>query len=277
MTAPGDTISVPPPRMRAGRLVIGWRIQLRVIRALMIRELSTRFGRENIGFLWMMVEPLLFAVMVSIVWTILRGSTEHSGISTAAFVATGYIPLTLFRHALSRSVKIFSVNSSLMYHRQIKILDFIFVRFLIEMIGSMMAFLFIMVVFVFVGLMPLPANPPLLLAGWLEYALFTLALTLILAPLSEQSEFWEKIVPVTTYIMIPFSGAFTMNSWLAPSAREYLLWSPFVDAMEMIRGGVFGDLVNPIYDPVIPLVASLVCMVIGLAMCRRIRRTLAVE
>ena len=29
----------------------GWRIQRRVVGALMIRELVTRFGRENIGFL----------------------------------------------------------------------------------------------------------------------------------------------------------------------------------------------------------------------------------
>jgi len=33
----------------------GWRIQARVIGALMIRELNTRFGRDNIGFLWIMV------------------------------------------------------------------------------------------------------------------------------------------------------------------------------------------------------------------------------
>ena len=40
------------------KLAAGWRIQRRVIGALMIRELITRFGRENIGFLWVMVEPL---------------------------------------------------------------------------------------------------------------------------------------------------------------------------------------------------------------------------
>ena len=57
----------------------GWRIQRRVIGALMIRELVTRFGRENIGFLWMMVEPLLFAGLVGIMWRYMKGPEDARG------------------------------------------------------------------------------------------------------------------------------------------------------------------------------------------------------
>ncbi len=259
------------------RLASSWRIQVRVIRALMIRELITRFGRENIGFLWMMAEPLLFASLVGIMWTLLRGGTEHGSISTAAFIATGYIPLTLFRHSVSQSVKLFSANSSLMYHRQVKVLDIVFVRFLIEFIGASMAFLLIGSVLHLLGLMPIPMYPGYLLWGLGLYGLFTLSLCLVLAPLSEKSDVLEKLIPVTTYVMIPFSGTFTMNAWLAPKAQEYMVYSPFVDAVELIRYGVFGDVVTPIYNPVVPLVASMVLMTIGLMMCRRARRTLVID
>src|SRR5437763_409307 len=121
-------------------LSAGWRIQRRVIGALMIRELVTRFGRENIGFLWMMVEPLLFAIFVGLLWRLAKGPEDH-GISVFAFVATGYIPLVLFRNSVTRSIRLFYVNSSLMYHRQIKVVDFVFVRVLIEVIGGSMAYL----------------------------------------------------------------------------------------------------------------------------------------
>lgn len=253
----------------------GWRIQRRVISALMTRELITRFGRENIGFLWVMVEPLMFAVLVGIMWTILR-SDEH-GIGVVAFVVTGYIPLTLFRHAVSRSVKAFSANGSLLYHRQIKILDFILVRFAIEMMGGMMAYVFIGTVLVALNLFPVPANPLYLIFGWLLYCLFTFSLCLILAPLSETSEVLEKFIPVSTYVMIPLSGTFNMVSWLPLKAREAMLWSPPVNAMEMMRYGVFGDEVNPFFDPLLPIAVSLVLLPIGLTLCRRVRRTLVVE
>jgi len=133
----------------------GWSIQIRVIKALLIRELSTRFGRENIGFLWMIVEPLLFPALVGLMWRILKGPEEH-GISVVAYVITGYVPLTFFRHAISRCAGVFTANSSLMYHKQIKLLDFIFVRFFIEVIGSMTSFSIIVLICIYFDIFPVP-------------------------------------------------------------------------------------------------------------------------
>lgn len=258
-----------------GSLSAGWRIQVRVIKALLIRELTTRFGRENIGFLWMMVEPLLFAVLVGIMWSVMR-QDEH-GIEVVAFVVTGYLPLTLFRNAVSRSVKAFSANGSLLYHRQVKIIDFILVRFAIETIGSMMAYTFIGTILYALNLFPAPSNVLYLIFGWCLYSLFTLCLCLILAPVSEMSDVLEKFIPVTTYIMIPFSGTFNMVSWLPQQLRDVMYWSPPVNAMEMMRYGVFGDQVTPYFDPVVPLVTIMILLPIGLTLCRRVRRTLVVE
>jgi capsular polysaccharide transport system permease protein len=259
-----------------GKFGRGWGTQRRVIGALMVRELLTRFGRENIGFLWIMVEPLLFALLVGVLWRFMKGPEEH-GVSVVAFVASGYIPLTLFRNSVNRSVRVFSVNSSLMYHRQIKVLDFITVRFLIEMIGGMMAYLLIGVLLLMVGEFPAPADYGWLLIGWLMYSLFTFSLCLVLAPLSEWSDALEKIVPVATYVIIPFSGAFNMKSWLTPQAQDVLYYSPFVHAMEMMRHGLFGSRVDADFDLAVPLVGSMVFLLIGLAMCRRVRRRLVVE
>ncbi len=258
------------------KLQEGWRIQMRVIHALMIRELTTRFGRENIGFLWIMVEPLLFAGLVSFLWRFMKGPEEH-GVGIIAFVVSGYIPLTLFRHCVGRSVSVFVANGSMLYHRQVKVTDFVFVRFLIEMLGAMMAYLFIAIVLIGFNEFPLPANLGMFVSGWLLYSLFTLSLCFVIAPLSEMSEVLEKFIPVTTYIMIPFSGTFSAASWLTPTVREYLLMSPFVNAMEMMRSGIWGDKVTPYYNVWNPLVCSMVALVIGLALCRHVRRTLVIE
>ncbi|MDE2303317.1 MAG: ABC transporter permease [Sphingomonadales bacterium] len=253
----------------------GWRIQTRVIGALMIRELNTRFGRDNIGFLWICAEPMLFAGLVGLVWSFIRGP-EENGIGIVAFIGSGYIPLTFFRSAVGRSNKVVEANSGLMYHRQIKMLDFVFTRVFIEMIGAMMAYVFFAGALGLVGLFPIPANPGILIAGFLLYALFTLSVCLILAPLSELSEVIEKLLPVTTYIMIPFSGTFQLNSWLSPSVRAVELWSPPANAMEIMRLGLFGDKVHPYYDLSSTLAISAVLMMIGLIMSRRMRRDIVV-
>jgi len=259
-----------------GKLRTGWAIQVRVLQALMIRELTTRFGRENIGFLWIMGEPLLFASLVSLMWSVVKGP-EENGLSVVAFVVSGYIPLTLFRHSVSRCIALFQANGSLMYHRQIKMLDFIFVRFFIEVIGCMMAYIFTASILIYFELFPVPADLGALLAGWFLYSYFVMSLCLIIAPLSDISELMEKLLPVSTYIAIPVSGTFNMAGWLAPQAREYILLSPMVTGMELMREGVFGDRVTVYYDVPWTLAVSTVLMLIGLGLCRKVRRTMVVE
>lgn len=263
-------------RVTLRRLRDGLNVQKRVIHALMIRELITRYGRENIGFLWMMVEPLLFAVLVSIIWRFLRGPVEH-GVGIVPFIVTGYVPLTLFRHAIGRSVAIFQANSSLIYHRQVQIVDFVVARFLIEMLGSMMGFVFIAALLVGLDEFPVPSDFGLMIGGWLTYCFFSFAICLVVAPLSEMSEVIEKFVPVLTYIMIPFSGTFSLVAWLTPSVQKYVLWSPFVHAMEMMRSGIWGPSLEVHYNIWVPITSSTVILAAGLALCRHVRRDLAVE
>lgn len=254
----------------------GWDIQARVIKALMLRELTTRFGRENIGFLWIMVEPLLFALLVGLLWRVLKGPIEY-GVDIVAFVVTGYIPLVLFRSTVSRAVSAFTANGSLMYHRQIKVLDLILVRFLLELIGHMMAYLVIALALGTFGLFPWPYDIGMLILGWFYYALFAFAIALIVAPVSEISEVLDKVVPVTTYLMIPFSGAFYLVSALYPDAAAVVLLSPPVHGMEMMRYGVFGPAIDPQYDYLYPLAFCLPCIAVGLLLCRMVRRKLVIE
>lgn len=98
-----------------------------------------------------------------------------------------------------------------------------------------------------------------------------------MAPLSEMSEAMEKFIPVVTYVMIPFSGLFFMVSWLTPSARDFMLYSPFVNGMEMMRKGIWGDQVTAYYDVWNPIICAVLLSMVGLILCRRVRRTLNVE
>lgn len=259
-----------------GRLAQGGRIQIRVIQGLIIRELITRFGRENIGFLWVMAEPLLFAVLVGLLWRFEKGPQEH-GVNIIAFVATGYLPLVMFRSTVTRAIGIFAANSSLLYHRQVKILDLVLVRFVVEFIGHMMAYVFIATVLFALDQFPWPHDLAYLLLGWLYYGLFSLTVAMVVAPLSEMSEVMEKVMPVITYLMVPFSGAFFMAEWLTPDVRDAVLWSPPVHAMEMMRYGVFGDALHPLFDFAYTPGWCLPVLMAGLMLCRHVRRVMVVE
>ena len=66
---------------------------MRVINALLMREVLTRFGRHNIGFLWMVVEPMMFTLGVTALW--LLTNHKEGQLSVMAFVLTGYSSVVL--------------------------------------------------------------------------------------------------------------------------------------------------------------------------------------
>ena len=142
-----------------------------------------------------------------------------------------------------------------------------------------MAFVFVAVVFGALGEFPVPYDLGALIEGWLLYCLFTFCLCLVLAPLSELSDVLEKLVPVTTYIVIPFSGTFNMTAWLTPPMQKMMYWSPFVQAMELVRHGIFGPpaCLMPSGMPQCRYSDLWSCCFAGLAISKRVRRTMVVE
>ena len=252
------------------------RLQGRVIGALILRELHTRFGRENIGFLWVIAEPALFCLGVAIMWGAIKPAHEH-GVPVVAFVITGYVPLTMWRHCVFRAVKAFEANGSLLFHRQVTPLDIILARVVLEVYGTIIAGLLVGGVAMLLGFMEPPADLGLLYLGTLYHVAFCLACALLFASLSERSELLEKFVSVFTYLAIPFSGAFTMVDWMPQAFHSVLLWSPSVHSVEMIRAGQFGAKVHAHYDLVFMTWINAALLLIGLSLTLRSRRYIVVQ
>src|SRR3954468_3184908 len=93
-----------------------WRVQQRVIHALLMREILTRYGRHNIGFLWLFVEPMIFTTGVTILWSLTK-SVHGSTLPIVAFALTGYSSVLLWRNMPARCIGAIEPNLSLMYHR----------------------------------------------------------------------------------------------------------------------------------------------------------------
>lgn len=251
-------------------------LQFRVVLALMIREMHTRYGRENIGFLWVIGEPIMFCLGVAIMWTLVRPAHEH-GLPVTAIVITGYVPLTMWRHCIMRGVKAFESNGALLFHRQVTPLDIITSRVALEVLGTLMAGLIVSLGAIAVGLMEAPVDIGLVYLGLFYHAVFSYASTLLVAALSEKSELVEKSIGIISYLSIPFSGAFTMVDWVPQKFQWILLLSPSVHNLEMIRGGQFGPGVHPHYSIAFDTWTTGLMLLLGLSMTLRVRRHIVVQ
>src|SRR5215468_3467439 len=131
--------------------------QSRVVGALLIREVYTRFGREGLGFAWIVAEPLVFAVPVLLVWSMVRNPYEH-GIRMMPFLWSGYLPLLLFRHVGARMLLFVRVNAGLLYHRQVTVFDIFLARCLLEVVSNLTALVTSFALFYGLGWLGVPRD-----------------------------------------------------------------------------------------------------------------------
>jgi capsular polysaccharide transport system permease protein len=248
----------------------------RIIWALLLRELGTRYGRNNIGFLWVIGEPLIFCASVMMLWTAIKPPYEH-GIRVIPFVMTGYMPILLMRHMISHTLNCVRANAGLLYHRRISILHLFVARLTLEFIGVSLAFLAVFAVLYVFGMVDAPSDLVLVYGGWLLLAWVTFGLSLIVGALSEMTEFVERFVSALTYILVPLSGTFFMAAWVPDNYRRIVLTVPFLHCIEMIRGGFFGQHVHTYFD--VPYVAgwALSLTAFGLLLLRFVRARVEVE
>lgn len=251
-------------------------IQVRVTGALIMREIITRFGRHNIGFLWLMLEPMLFTLGVTTLWTLIK-ATHGSSLPITAFAVTGYSSILLWRNCTNRAVKAIDVNLSLMYHRNVRVFDVLAARLILEIAGATMSITVLTVFFSAMEWMTLPVDVLTALIGWVLLAWFAFALSLVVGAASERSELVERVWHICTYLLFPLSGAAFMVDWLPKVAQDVLYWVPMVHGTEMIRHGYFGDAVRTFEDPVYLMLCNAVLTLLGLALLRETGRRVEPE
>jgi capsular polysaccharide transport system permease protein len=251
-------------------LLESFRIQRRVLGALFMREILTRYGRHNIGFLWLFAEPMIFTIGVTILFNI-NGASKGAGISVTAFVLTGYSTLLLWRNMPSRCTCAMPPNFSLLFHRQVKPLDIYLTRLGLEVIAATTSFTILAIVFNLLGLVKPPYDQITLWSAWLLLAWCAASVSLIIGTLSEHSEVVEKLWHPAMYLLIPLSGSFFMVESLPPRLRDFVLWNPTVHCAEMFRAGYFGPGHIWHYDIMYVVTINMVLTIIGLSMVRGLR------
>jgi capsular polysaccharide transport system permease protein len=245
-------------------------IQLRVIHALVMREIITRYGRHNIGFLWLFLEPMLFTLGITTLWTVTKMS-HGSSLPIVAFAVTGYSSILLWRNTSNRCVKALEPNLNLLYHRNVTIGDVFLARIFLELAGATVSCLVLTVFFSLAGWMKFPANLLTVFEGWALLCWFSLGLGLTVGALSEKGELIDRVWHIVTYLMFPLSGAGFMLEWMPSNFQEVLLWVPMVHATEMIRHGYFGPLIHPHYNAAYLASINAALLLLGLAMNRQLR------
>ncbi|WP_210188807.1 ABC transporter permease [Hyphomicrobium sp. CS1BSMeth3] len=249
----------------------GLDVQRHVIGALILRELHTRFGRNNIGFLWFLGEPLLLGGAVGIMHS---GSGNHGAIDLQPIplAMIGYVGFMMFRSIAQRAQSTLISNQPLLYHRFVTIFDMLFARAVLDFCAAVATMAILLFALWLSGHGNLPARPIIVAAAILLLWWWSFSLSLLLCSLCHASHLAERLLHPVMYLMMPISGCFFALQWIPEPYRSWLYWFPMVQMFELLRYGQFYSLDDRYVDLPYLIAWCLSLTFAGLATVRVTRR-----
>jgi capsular polysaccharide transport system permease protein len=232
-----------------------------------MREVITRFGRENLGVLWLIGEPMIFTLGVTALWA--AADLHHgSPLPIVAFAITGYSSVLLWRNTVTRCNSGIQQNINLLYHRNVRLLDVFITRIVLEVAGATASFIVLAIFFGWLEWIRPPVDPFRVLSAWLMLAWFGGALAILVGTGTAYSDLIDRLWHPASYLLFPLSGAAFMVEWLPAAARNVVLMLPMVHGVEMLRDGFFGGAVRTHYDMSYMAGCNVFLTLCGLALLR---------
>lgn len=211
-----------------------FKIQRDVIYALLLRELSSRFGKSRGGFLWVLFEPIAHLLIPVMIFGFIRMRIVP-GVEYPVFLVYGFLPFLLFKAICLQIVNGVNASQGLLSYRQVLLMDVFIAKAMAHGVIQAIVFFIVLTGLGLLGYDVLPAYP-LELAGVLILTVaLAFGLGLVFAAIA-------SLIPDARQIInVMFLPLYFISGVLFPVTRfpdEYVRWmsiNPVLHIVELSR------------------------------------------
>ena len=245
----------------------------RTVAALILREMSTRYGKTPGGYVWAVLEPLGAILILAFGFSLLLRSPSL-GTSFILFYASGFLPFNLYQQVSLVVARAINFSRALMFYPSVTWVDAILARFVLNTLtGMMVTYILIFAILGFtetrVVLDVVPIIAALVLAAFLGLGIGTL--NCLLGGLFPT---WDIIWSIVSRPLFLASGILFIYEDLPGSVQSVLYYNPLIHITGIMRSGLY-PMYNPQYvSPVYVIAVSTVTLGIGVMLLARHHKTI---
>jgi len=218
----------------------------RTIVALMLREMTTSYGRSPGGYLWAVLEPIGAVAMITMVFSLgLRIRSPSLGISFVLFYATGMLSFLSYQRVQVKVTKAITFSRPLLFYPGVTYVDTIFARFLLNYLTQLAVFCVVMTGILMVFETRAVLDLPPILAALAMAGALALGVGTLNAYLMPSFPLWSSLWGIFTAPLFFVSSIFYTFEDLPPLGQQILWYNPITHIVGIMRMGFY-----PGYDPV---------------------------
>lgn len=210
------------------------KIQRDVIYALLLRELSSRFGRSRGGFIWVLVEPIAHLLVPVFIFAFIR-VLFVPGVEYPVFLVYGFLPFLVFKSICMQIVNGVNSSQGLLSYRQVLLMDIFVAKAMANTVIQAIVFVVVLTALALLGFDVLPDHPLELVGVLVLTVALAFGLGLILAAIAS---FIPDTRAVTNVMFMPLyfiSGVLFPISRFSDEMVRWFAFNPILHLVELSR------------------------------------------
>lgn len=243
-----------------------WDIQRAVLFALFVRELKTRLGGRWLGIFWVLLEPVAHVMLMMAVFGFLHRAAMPS-IEYPVFLITGLMPFFIFKGLVTRLMEAIDSNRGLFAYRQVKPIDAIVSRALLEIALQSTVYLIALLALGWLGLHFVPVLALELMGVSLILVSLGASLGMFFGVATNEVPQIRAMVRITMMPLYFISGVIFPIHAVPPQFLPLLQLNPVLHLIELSRACFFPQYhvlpgINLIYPAAFTLVSSFLALML---------------
>jgi capsular polysaccharide transport system permease protein len=247
-----------PRKFRTGRTIV----------ALVLREMSTTYGRSALGYFWALIEPAAGILLLSVVFAAMA-SRPPIGASFPLFYASGLLPFMMYLNVSNKISAALRFSQPLLFYPGVTYLDAILARLVLNGLSEAMV-LFLVLTGIILGerLDVILDMPAILLAVGMTLSL-ALGIGTLNCFLLSMFPVWERTWAILNRpLFIVSCIVFPLGSVPQPY-QDWLWYNPLTHLVGQLRIGIYPTYDGAYVSPLYVFAISGLSLLLGLVMLGR--------
>jgi len=213
---------------------------IRVVGALLIREMSTRFGSKPGGYIWAIIDPAGHIAFMSLIFMAIT-HTPALGKSFPLFFATGYLAFQFYAAMAGFLNGAIKANRTLLSYPNVAPIDTIVARYILQAGTTSVVSFCVLGVILLTMDQPVYLNWPAIIEAAFAATVLGLGIGIFNNVATLRFPLYEQVFNIINRPMFLISGVFFLPDALPAPIRDIVLLNPLVHVVMLFRKGFYPE------------------------------------
>lgn len=246
---------------------------MRIVVALMLREMATTYGKSAGGYVWAVLEPVLGVALLSVIFSMALAS-PGLGTNFPLFYATGFLPFAMFNDITNKVANSIRYSRPFLAYPSVTFIDAMLARVLLNALTHIAVVGIVITGIFIIYQLPVVINLASVFESLLLLTLLAVGVGTMNCYLMTSFPIWERIWQILTRPLFLMSGIFFTFDLMPAKAQAILWYNPLIHCVGLMRQGIYATYQGSYISKTYVIAISVALLLVGLMLLERRHRDL---